>query len=91
MDAEVERCLVRHCDPVDGAWTAWSRERLTDMGLGCAYHDITYVMCLRWRQFLFPSKCYKRAKFPFPFRWSKCSATCGAGRVERRRACADPG
>ena len=42
MDAEVERCLVRDCDPVDGAWTAWSREVVNDMGLGCACHYITH-------------------------------------------------
>ena len=27
VDSEGEECSVRDCDPVDGAWTAWSRER----------------------------------------------------------------
>ena len=26
VDSEREQCTVRDCDPVDGAWTAWSRD-----------------------------------------------------------------
>ena len=50
MDSERERCLVRDCDPVDGAWTAWSRDEMTEGFFGqalCPY-SIERMLHRKW-------------------------------------------